>query len=70
MDYIIAKEFFSLNLINLFIAQKRLELGRQLPTLFDFSDDYSFQKSTSEEPVGITILSEFSTKILNTTTQL
>ena len=25
---------------------------------------------TSKEPVGITILSEFSTKILNTTTQL
>ena len=29
-----------------------------------------FHGGTSEEPVGITILSELSTKILNTTTQL
>ena len=32
VDYIIAKEFqFLLNLVNLFTAQKRLELGGQLP---------------------------------------
>ena len=35
VDYIIIKEFSIFKiLVNLFIAQKRLELGRQIPTLF------------------------------------
>ena len=41
VDYIIAKEFLIFfNLVNLYTAQKRLELGGQLPT--QFSNAVSF----------------------------